>query len=314
MLHSRLLQYLDMVARTGSIRRAADRLNISASSINRQLLVLEEELGTPIFERLPKTMRLTAAGEILIQHIRETLKEHNKARDRIEMLRGNHGGTVRIFATDGLANGVLLRMLADIRDNHPSISTSLTVATADVVLQNLVSGEADIAVALDLAHHPSINVTARFSSRIGAVFGTDHPIADHPPKRLSDYVDHGIVFPNEPHPFHRTITDLFTRAGRDFRPRHSSNSICNLKEMARHHGAIAVLPRIDVVDDLARRALSFAPLPDIPLQAEISLARQERGTTNSAINLAEIELRNALRDVETDETAVFQKRSNRIEH
>lgn len=314
MLHSRLLQYLDMVARTGSIRRAADRLNISASSINRQLIVLEEELGTPIFERLPKTMRLTAAGEILIQHIRETLKEHNKARDRIEMLRGNHGGTVRIFATDGLANGVLLRMLADIRDNHPSISISLTVASADVILQNLVSGEADIAVAQDFPHHPTINVTARFSSRIGAVFGTDHPFAHHPPKRFTDYVDHGIVLPDETHPFHRTITDLLTRAGLDVRPGHSSNSICNLKEMARHHGAIAVLPRIDVVNDITRCTLSFAPLPDIPLQAEISLARHERGTTNTAINLLEIELRNALRDVETDEAAVSQKRSIRIEH
>lgn len=301
MLHSRLLRYLDMVARTGSIRRAAERLNISASSINRQLLALEDELGTPIFERLPKTLRLTAAGEILIAHIRETLKEHSKTRDRIEMLRGNHGGAVRIFATDGLANGVLLSKLADIRENHPRISTSLTVATPNAVLQKLVSGEADIAVAQSLPPHPSINVTGRFSSRIGAVFAVDHPIADHSPKRLVDYVDHSIVFPDEPHPLHRPIADLFTRAGLEFRPCHSSNSVSNLKEMARHHRAIAVLPRIDVVEDLARRSLIFAPLPAIALQAEISLARLERGTTNSAINILEIELRNALRDIESED-------------
>lgn len=314
MLHSRLLRYLDMVARTGSIRRAAERLNISASSINRQLLALEDDLGVPIFERLPKTLRLTAAGEILVEHIRDTLKEHSKMQDRIEMLRGNHGGTVHIFATDGLANGVLLPMLADIRENHPSLSTRLTIATPDIVLQKLVSGEADIAVAQDLPHHPSINVTARFNSRIGAVFSSDHAVAHHPPKRLADYVDHGIVFPDEPHPFHRTIADIFTRAGLDFRPRHSSSSVCNLKEMARHHGAIAVLPRIDVAQDLHRRALVFAPLPAIALQAEISLARQERGTTNSAINLLEIELRNALRDVESEENETGPKRSIRGEH
>ncbi|MBT0956554.1 LysR family transcriptional regulator [Alphaproteobacteria bacterium KMM 3653] len=313
MLHSRLLRYLDMVARTGSIRRAAERLNISASSINRQLLALEDELGTPIFERLPKTLRLTAAGEILIEHIRETLKEHNKAQDRIEMLRGNHGGTVHIFATDGLANGVLLRILAEIRENHPSISTSLTVATPEAVLQKLVSGEADIAVAQDLPHHPSINVTARFTSTVGAVFARDHPLAHRPPKRLAEYVDHGIVFPAEPPVFHRAIADAFTRSGLEFRPRHTSNSVANLKEMVRHHGAVAVLARIDVAEDLARRALVFVPLPAITHQADISLARQERGTTNSAINILEIELRNALRDVETEGKDAGPKRSINLE-
>ncbi|MEM5475749.1 LysR family transcriptional regulator [Pacificibacter sp. AS14] len=312
MLHSRLVRYLDMVARTGSIRRAAERLNISASSINRQILTYEEELGAPIFERLPKTLRLTAVGEVLIEHIRETLKEHSKTLDRIERLRGNHGGVVHIFATDGLANGVLLPILAEIRESHPSISIDLTIATPDIALQKLVSGEADIAVAQFLPEHPSINVTARFISRVGAVFASDHPIAHRSSERLADYVDHGIVLPDGSQRLHRPITDLLARAGLDLRPHHSSNSVSNLIEMARHHGAIAVLPRIDVVEDLKRQTLMFAPLSAITLPVEISLARHEKGITNSAINILEIEIRNALRDIETDEKEHGPKRRIRV--
>ena len=65
MLHSRLLKYLDEVARLGSIRKASARLNVASSAINRQILALENELGTPIFERMPRRLRLTATGEVL---------------------------------------------------------------------------------------------------------------------------------------------------------------------------------------------------------------------------------------------------------
>ena len=62
LLHSRKLLYLDEIARCGSIRKAADRLNVSSSAINRQILALEEEFGVPLFERLPRGLRLTAAS------------------------------------------------------------------------------------------------------------------------------------------------------------------------------------------------------------------------------------------------------------
>ena len=65
MLHSRMLAYLDEVARAGSIRRAAERLGIAASSINRQIITLEEEYGVPLFERLPRRPRLTVAGDTI---------------------------------------------------------------------------------------------------------------------------------------------------------------------------------------------------------------------------------------------------------
>src|SRR5882757_246157 len=78
MLHSRLLKYLDEVARVGSIRKASVRLNVASSAINRQILALENKLGAPIFERMPRRLRLTATGEVLIAHVRETLKGHQR--------------------------------------------------------------------------------------------------------------------------------------------------------------------------------------------------------------------------------------------
>ncbi|TWB13433.1 regulatory helix-turn-helix LysR family protein [Rhizobium sp. ERR 1071] len=66
LLFSRFAHYLDEIANHGSIRKAAERLNVSASAINKQLISAEEEFGVALFERLPRGMRLTSAGELLV--------------------------------------------------------------------------------------------------------------------------------------------------------------------------------------------------------------------------------------------------------
>src|SRR5476649_2004153 len=75
MQHTRFLRYVDAVARAGSIRRAAERLHLASSAVNRRILDLEEELGAPIFERLPRGVRLTAAGELFVAYVRRRLAD-----------------------------------------------------------------------------------------------------------------------------------------------------------------------------------------------------------------------------------------------
>lgn len=64
---SRFLRYFVVVGRLGSIRKAAEILNVSASAIDRQILNVEADIGIPLFERLPTGLRLTAAGEIMVR-------------------------------------------------------------------------------------------------------------------------------------------------------------------------------------------------------------------------------------------------------
>ncbi|HUN97156.1 MAG TPA: LysR family transcriptional regulator, partial [Bradyrhizobium sp.] len=131
MLHSRLLKYLDEVARSGSIRKAAARLNVASSAINRQVLALENEIGTPIFERMPRRLRLTSTGEVLIAHVRETLKSHQRVEAQIEAFKGLTRGEATIATMNGLAAGPLPRFLSSILDQHPRVLLRLRVLPFD---------------------------------------------------------------------------------------------------------------------------------------------------------------------------------------
>ena len=121
MLHSRLLTYVDEVARTGSIRKAASHLNVAASAISRQILALEAQLGTPIFQRLPKKLILTAAGEVLIGHVRQTLKELTRAQAKIEELKGLRRGEITVALMSGLASNLVPGTVKEFRLTNPRV-------------------------------------------------------------------------------------------------------------------------------------------------------------------------------------------------
>ena len=104
MLHARALRYLDEVARRGSIRAAAGRLNVSSSAINRQILELENSLGAQIFHRLPKRLRLTPIGELLIAHVRQTLKDFERVQLRVDDMKSARTGDVTIATDLGVLN------------------------------------------------------------------------------------------------------------------------------------------------------------------------------------------------------------------
>ena len=75
---SRFSEYFMVVARTGSLRKAAEQLFISVSAVHRQIVLAEEELGVALFERLPQGLKLTLAGELLYADLLKWQKENTK--------------------------------------------------------------------------------------------------------------------------------------------------------------------------------------------------------------------------------------------
>ena len=80
------LRYIEIISQEGSIRRAADRLAITSTALNRRVLALEEELGYPLFERLPSGVRLNTAGEIFVDFVRRQFSDFERVKSQISEL------------------------------------------------------------------------------------------------------------------------------------------------------------------------------------------------------------------------------------
>src|SRR5271163_4930744 len=127
MRHLRILNYVDEVARSRSIRGAAERMNVTASAVNRRIADLEEELGAPLFERRPRGVRLTAAGEVFVNFLRQHNGDVERMKSQIEDLKGMRRGTVRIACSQALALEFLPREVAAFRERFSSVSFEVRV-------------------------------------------------------------------------------------------------------------------------------------------------------------------------------------------
>jgi hypothetical protein len=118
----RLLTYVDAVARHGSIRKAADALNVASSALNRQILDLEADLGSALFERLPRGVRLTAAGEVFLAYSRQAISELKAVESQVEQLRGLVRGQVSVAAVESVAGELLPSAITQFQAAHPNDS------------------------------------------------------------------------------------------------------------------------------------------------------------------------------------------------
>jgi DNA-binding transcriptional LysR family regulator len=121
------LQFVDAIARAGSIRKAAEGLAITSTALNRRLLALEEELGVPIFERLPRGVRLSTAGELLIHHLRSQAADFEKLKGQLADLRGERRGHVSIACSQAFLPYFLPEQIGRYRREHPGVSFGVRV-------------------------------------------------------------------------------------------------------------------------------------------------------------------------------------------
>lgn len=289
MLQHRLWTYLDEVARCGSIRKAAGRLHISASAINRQILALEEELGTPLFQRLPRKMVLTAAGEVLIHHVRQTFKELEWAQIKIEELKGLRRGEVTVAMMSGLAANLIPRMAAEFRRANPRVKLILRqMTTGDDITAAVGSGEADLGLGFDFDLPPSLRMLGSAVGRLGAVVAPGHPLADKTSLRLSDCVPHPLVIADKSMVIRPYLNELFARAMVTVHPVIETNSIEVMRQAAMFDQALTFLTPFDIEFDLRSRRLMYIPVRELSQQAQtLMLIGHDRGTSAIGSVLAE---------------------------
>ena len=273
MLHSRLLNYLDEVARTGSIRKAAERVGIAASSINRQILALEQDFGVPLFERLPRRMRLTVAGELLLTHIRTTLREHDRMRARLIDLQGRRRGLVRIATMGGLANTLMPPLVAWMRGQYPYVKLVVRALPLEGVTAAVIAAEADIGLGYQLPADAKLRVLARASARIGAVVAPGHALAGmaHPSVSLADCSGFPMVIPDRSLTVGALLADALERAAISVETVVETNSVELLKRAATQGQTVTFLSEVEMAVEVARGELVFLPLRDAELRQELRL-------------------------------------------
>lgn len=138
------LQKFLVVAETGTILAAADKLSMTQPALSRTITRLEEQFKGQLFERLPTGVRLTQLGDMVAQQSRHILHEIKQAEDEINLAVSGRIGTLRVSAGPMWMKAVLPAAIDRFRSIYPGIELRLQTTTYPEGLWLLLNGTGDI--------------------------------------------------------------------------------------------------------------------------------------------------------------------------
>lgn len=183
------------MARVGSIRKAAEELAITSTALNRRILSMEDELGVPIFDRLPSGVRLSVAGELFIHHVRKQLSDLQRVKSQIADLAGERRGHVSIVCGQALMNSFMPEMISLYQLEHPAVTFDINVCSRHEAEDALADYSADIALVFEPRLSKDFHCVIDVPQSVQLLCAEQHPLAGRSKLRLSECAEYPMALP-----------------------------------------------------------------------------------------------------------------------
>lgn len=261
-LHPKALRYLTAVAQLGSVQAAAREVSISASAIDRQIMLLEEDLGVPLFERQPRGMRLTAAGELLLALSQRWKADLNRTLSDVKHLHGVNQGLLRLAAMDSHTNGFLPGFIHRVVQEHPGIVLEVEVTTPDDAVRALCDGSVDLAVAFNIKPQRELHLMWSSELPLGCMAAATHPLANEKQVSLKDVTAWPLAVQSQALAIRRYLERRHAWLLQEARPPLVTNSLQLIKSLVRSGSHLALTSELDAGPEILDGQARFIPLSD----------------------------------------------------
>jgi DNA-binding transcriptional LysR family regulator len=194
-LDVRRLKVLREVAAQGSFSAAADALAFTQPAVSRQIATLEAEAGTRLVDRSARGVRLTPAGELLVEHAEAILGRLSAAESQLEALAQLDTGRLRL-GSFGTASATLTPLaIAAFTAEYPAVDLRLIEGRSNETLPLVAAGEIDLAVVTDVGADAPQDVALEhlMDDPFYVALPHGHPLADEPELRMEDLRDESWI-------------------------------------------------------------------------------------------------------------------------
>jgi LysR family hydrogen peroxide-inducible transcriptional activator len=199
------LRYFCAVARHGTFTRASEVEHVAQPSLSQQILKLEAELGSRLFDRLPRSAKLTVFGKAFLPKAERILRELEEAKTELLEMAGEEKGDVVVGVIPTIAAYLLPRILTSFVRRYPSVTVKVIEEITPLLLERLHQGTIDMAiVALPIPGSELSNLEL-FEEQFYAVLPEKHRCARQPEIRLSDLNNEPFLLLKEGHCFRDSV-------------------------------------------------------------------------------------------------------------
>jgi len=240
----RQLRYFCAVARTGSFTRAATQEGVAQPSLSQQILRLERDLGSKLFDRLGRGVKLTEFGRGLLPQAAEILRQVNTARSSIETLRLGVGGRLAVGCIPTITPYFLAPNLGEFVQKYPEVELRLIEDITPNLVGLLQSGEIDVAVVSPPVKNPDIVCSDLFREPVVVAVGKVHRLARERNVSLPDLREEKMLLLKEGHCFRDNTLTLCSRSGLHFLSIFETNQFSSILPLVAAGFGISLVPQM----------------------------------------------------------------------
>ena len=253
-------------------------MHVTQAAISMQIRQLENELGARLFIRAPRRVMLTEAGEQLLQRARQILRDHDAALDEIAELAGAERGRLRVGSASAMVTtDVLPQLLKEVRQKHSRAEVTVASGTSEALVQQILSGEIDIAFVSLPVEARGINTERLTQDQLVAVASPRHRLAKQ--KTISAYTLAGekLILGERGGNTRRLIDLFFAQAGVSLHVSMELSRQAAIRRMVEADMGVGIVPLQTVRDEVEKGRLIRWWIEGAQINWEMGLARLAGG-------------------------------------
>jgi LysR family hydrogen peroxide-inducible transcriptional activator len=199
------LRYFCAVAHHGTFTRASEVEHVAQPSLSQQILKLEAELGARLFDRMPRSAKLTVFGKAFLPKAERILRELDEAKTELRDMSGNEKGEVVVGIIPTIAAYLLPRLLKGFTAQHPLITIKVVEDITATLVQRLHDGTIDIAVAALPITGNELACVELFEEKFFAAIPNKHQLAKRASISLADLDSEPFLLLKDGHCFRDSV-------------------------------------------------------------------------------------------------------------
>lgn len=277
------LALFQAVAESGGFSRAAEKLLISQPGISLQVGELESALGLRLFERLPRGVRLTEAGELLLGYARRIAMLEADAEQALRELQGLKRGRLHIGASLTIGSYLLPAALQQFKQQHPEIELSMEIANTEQIHEGIADGRWALGFTEGLTQHEELITESFAEDEMVPIAPPGHPLLAHKNVTAHMLAAEPLLLRETGSGSRAVVEQALARLSIHVRPAAALGSSEAIKAAVIAGMGLAIVSAMTIVNELKAGTLVQVPMRDLQIRRSLNTVTRRNATPSAAV-------------------------------
>ncbi|HYP29311.1 MAG TPA: LysR family transcriptional regulator [Blastocatellia bacterium] len=277
------LEVFAAVAEEKSFSRAGRRMGRTQPAISSAVKLLEDELGERLFDRLGKSIRLTSAGELLMDYAMRLVRLRDEARLAMGELRGLSRGRLTLGANETTCLYLLPDVLASFKQAYPQVQVDIQRAISRNITEKVIEGSLDFGIVTLPVHDPRLEAITIHEDEMALIVGPGHALASRRRINMSELEGEPFILHNVGTTTRELMVRHFGEGGVGIKITMELASIESIKRFVSIGMGISIVPRLCIEKEIAEGSLKAIDIRSARFRRQLGLVyHRERYLSQAA--------------------------------